>query len=77
MNWNIIATHLLKSELAKQGISYEALKDKLSLIGIHETANSLNIKINRGSFSFIFFLQCAKAIGIKNFHIEEILFHQN
>lgn len=44
MNWNEIASNLLISKLTQHNISYEELKDKLYLIGIQETANSLSIK---------------------------------
>lgn len=68
--WQKEATNLLKAELTKRGISYDQLQEKLTKIGIRETANSINVKINRGSFSFVFFLQTMKAIGAKMFRIE-------
>lgn len=70
-NWNKQATNLIKSELTRRGISYDMLQEKLASIGIEETSNSINVKINRGTFSFAFFLQTMKAIGAKTLRIEE------
>ena len=77
MDWDNIAKNLLKSELKKRGITYEQLHEKLAVMGINETVNNINRKINRGSFQFIFFLQCAAAIGIKNLRVDEFLSYGN
>jgi hypothetical protein len=69
-NWNHLASNILKAELKRKAISYEQLKEKLAMIGIDETINSIKNKIGRGTFQFAFFLQCATAIGIKNLHLE-------
>jgi len=70
-SWQKKATNLLKAELSKRGITYDQLHEKLAVIGIDETANSINVKINRGSFSFVFFLQVMKAIEGKVLRIED------
>lgn len=62
--WNERATNLLKSEMARAGISYEELISRLQEIGIDEGYKGLANKINRGAFSFVFFMQCMKALGI-------------
>lgn len=69
--WQKNATNLLKAELTRRGITYDQLQEKLAQIGIEETANSINVKINRGSFSFVFFLQTMRAIGGKTLRIDE------
>jgi hypothetical protein len=73
MKWDNLAKNLLKSELKKRGVTYEQLHEKLTVMGINETVNNINRKINRGSFQFIFFLQCASAIGIKNLRLDELI----
>lgn len=70
-DWQKKATNIIKAELTRRGITYDQLQEKLAQIGIEETANSINVKINRGSFSFVFFLQTMKAIGAKTLRIEE------
>ena len=77
MDWDHLAKNLLKSELKKRGIIYEQLHEKLAAMGINETVNNINRKINRGSFQFVFFLQCAAAIGIKNLRLDELVTSEN
>lgn len=77
MDWDNLAKNLLKSELKKRGITYEQLHEKLATMGINETVNNINRKINRGSFQFIFFLQCAAAIGIKNLRLDDLVANEN
>lgn len=71
MDWNKHASNLIKSELKKRGITYEQLQEKLGTIGVEDTMNNINRKINRGTFSFVFLLQVMKAIGAKNFRLDE------
>jgi Domain of unknown function (DUF6471) len=68
--WKIQAKNLLKAELTRRGVDYEMLVHKLKAIGVDENYNSINTKINRGTFSFIFFMQCMKAIGITNVRLD-------
>lgn len=72
MKWDELSKNLLKSELKKRGINYEQLQEKLASIGVNETVNNINRKINRGAFQFSFFLQCATAIGMKNLRLDEL-----
>lgn len=69
--WQKQATNILKAELIKRGISYEDLQEKLAKIGVEETAANINVKINRGTFKFTFFLQVMKAIGANILRIDE------
>ncbi|MER0217480.1 MAG: hypothetical protein DU481_15250 [Nitrosomonas sp.] len=68
-DWKANAKNILKSELARKGVDYETLATKLKELGIEESYNSINTKINRGSFTFQFFLQCMKAIDVENIRI--------
>lgn len=68
--WKKHAKNMLKSELTRRGIDYEELVVKLSVIGVDENYNSINTKLNRGSFSFVFALQCLKAIGAKEIRLD-------
>ncbi len=77
MEWDNLAKNLLKSELKKRGMNYEQLHERLAAIGVNETVNNINRKINRGSFQFTFFLQCAAAIGIKNLRLDELVANEN
>jgi hypothetical protein len=68
--WKKYAKNLLKAELMRRGISYEMLVAKLNAIGVPENYNSVNTKLNRGSFSFVFALQCFKAIEAKEIRLD-------
>lgn len=61
--WNKQAANLLKAELARAGVGYEGLIDKLKEIGVDESYKGIAAKINRGTFSFVFFMQCMSALG--------------
>lgn len=65
INWNDNATNLIKSELAKKGIDYNDLVQRLNAIGVNESYSGIANKISRGSFSLAFFLQCMEAIKTK------------
>ncbi len=65
-DWKASAKNILKAELTRKGVDYETLVSKLKEVGVEESYNSLNIKINRGTFTFQFFLQCMKAIGVSD-----------
>lgn len=71
-NWNTLAANILKSELKRRGITYDQLQEKLVVLGINDTTNSIKVKVSRGAFQFAFFLQCAAAIGIKNLRLDEL-----
>jgi len=68
-HWDERARNLLKAELTRRGISYEDLRVALENIGIHKTVANINTTINRGRFSFIFFLQVAEAIRLEQIRL--------
>ena len=68
--WKAHAKNLLKAELTRRGIGYDMLVAKLRAIGVDENYNSVNTKLNRGSFSFAFALQCMKAIEAKEIRLD-------
>ncbi len=63
MNWNKTASNILKAELKRRDITYNKLSDLLKTLDIEESPGAISRKINYGAFSFLFFLQCMKAIG--------------
>lgn len=61
--WKQYAAQTLKAELARAGVGYEELIRRLGAIGVNESYKGIASKINRGTFSFLFFAQCMKALG--------------
>ena len=66
MNWENEARLLLKAEIARRGVTYERLAKRLQAFGVQETVRSIANKMSRGTFSFVFFLQCMKALGAQS-----------
>ena len=71
MNWRKKASALIKSELKKKDVSYIELSQRLAAIGVLDSPNNVNGKINRGAFGFDFFLQCMHVIGTQTVRLEE------
>ncbi|WP_047552186.1 DUF6471 domain-containing protein [Methylotenera sp. G11] len=67
--WTEHAKNLLKAELKLRGVDYKSLADRLKANGINETYHSINNKMNRGTFSFVFALQCLNAIGAEEIRL--------
>lgn len=44
-------------------MSYEELMLRLAAIGVDESYKGVANKINRRTFSFVFFIQCMKTLG--------------
>ncbi len=63
MNWENEARRILRAELVRRGLTYQQLAGRLQAIGIEETERSIANKMSRGTFTFVFFLQCVKAVG--------------
>ena len=57
-DWHWEARQLLKREMDAAGVGYAELAGSLRLKGIKVTAKSLSTKLNRGTFTLAFFLQC-------------------
>jgi hypothetical protein len=73
IDWNKLASGILKAELKRRHISYEQLVALLEKIGVKETHASVLNKMSRGTFQFSFFLQCAAAIEVKNLKLDDLL----
>lgn len=64
--WHREATNILKWQMARDGVGYKTLSTELEKkLGITEEVRPLRNKIMRGTFSFIFFVQCMHALGFK------------
>lgn len=71
LQYQSLAKSILKAELKRRGVSYKALADKLSEIGVHDNERNIANKVSRGTFSAAFFLQCLSVIGCKNLTLED------
>lgn len=69
-DWEKMASNLLKAEMTRRGVNYDDLRLALAKLGIEKSTHNLTKTINLGKFSFAFFLQCAKAIGLDKLQLE-------
>ena len=69
-DWTHQAKGLLKGELKRRNVSYQALSESLKAMGIEESPENIANKISRGKFTAVFFLECMEAIGVKTLHLE-------
>lgn len=63
--WNELARNTVKGLMASNGVNAVELQKRLMELGVNETRNSIVLKLNRGTFSFAWFLQVLKALGLK------------
>ena len=69
-DWENEVKGLLKAEVKRRNLTYEQLAAKLAEIGVHDSARNIINKINRGTFSAVFFVQCLRAMGCRSVSIE-------
>jgi len=68
-DWENEVKGMLKAEVKRRNMTYEQLAEKLAEIGVNDSARNIINKINRGSFSAVFFVQCLKAVGCEKIQI--------
>jgi Domain of unknown function (DUF6471) len=69
--WAEDVKRLLRAEMARRGITYEELTERLAVIGVRDTAVNLRNKTSRGRFSAVFLIQCLTAIGARSLRLSE------
>jgi hypothetical protein len=62
-DWANDVKHLLRAEMARRGVTYDQLTEKLGEIGVVDTSVNIRNKVARGKFTAVFFVQCLKAVG--------------
>lgn len=65
-HWENEAAGILKGLLARDDVSFKKLAQELAKLGIQETERALRNKINRGTYSFPFYLSCLVALGYED-----------
>jgi hypothetical protein len=64
-DWEELARAVLVDAMKQRRMSYKALSRELESLGIYETPDRLNRKVNRGKFSAAFWLACCKAMNVE------------
>ncbi len=73
-NWKDAAKKIVKAEMLKRNITNQALADALVVMGLNESAATVQNKIYRSSFSATFFLQCMKAMRVDQITLSDDFF---
>ena len=63
-DWEAKARGLIRGEMAKRGLTYAQLVEKLDGIGVAEDERNLRNKISRGKFTSSFLLQVLAAMEV-------------
>ena len=61
--WEELVKGMLKAELKRRGVTYQALVGKLADIGVAESEPNVRNKLARGKFTAVFLVQCLEAVG--------------
>ena len=68
-DWEERAKGILRGEMARRGVTYAQLVEKLAAIGINENERNLRNKVSRGKFTAGFLLQCLAALGVTSLQL--------
>ena len=69
-DWEDAAKRLLRAEMARQGVTYAQLVERLREMGVQEDERNLRNKASRGKFTAAFLLQCFKAMGAREIRLD-------
>ena len=69
--WERLVKNMLRAEMMRRGVSYEALAERLAELGIVDTVANMRNKVARGRFTATFFTQCMVALAVKQLQVPE------
>lgn len=68
---------VIRAEMARRDLSYADLVAGLRAVGVDENERNLRNKINRGTFSAVFFIECLEAMKMNKLKLEMMEFLGN
>jgi hypothetical protein len=68
--WSEDVKRMLRAEMARRGVTYDQLSEKLAAIGVTDSAVNIRNKVARGKFTAVFLVQCLAALGTQNLRLE-------
>lgn len=67
--WESQAKGILRGEMARRGVSYAQLVERLDALGVKEDERNLRNKVARGKFTAAFLLQCLSALDVSRLEL--------
>jgi hypothetical protein len=64
--WTKIVSKILKIEMTKKHVNFIQLAENLSQIGVKMRPEDLRNRFSTGTFGAMLFVQCLKALEVKN-----------
>ncbi|UZE97353.1 DUF6471 domain-containing protein [Alkalimarinus alittae] len=71
--WRELASRVIKSEMAKKGIKYSDLSDRLERLDTLQSADNLRNKINKGILGADLFLQIMLVLNVTKIERENLV----
>lgn len=71
-DWRQVVQRLLKAEMSKRGVKYQELSERLSTIGVAQSADNLRNKINKGILGADLLLQIMYVLNMRKIDRDEI-----
>ncbi|KVW48362.1 DUF6471 domain-containing protein [Burkholderia ubonensis] len=75
--WEEEAKGLIEEEMMRRGIRYKQLSRMLEEMGIDESPDQINRKVNRKRFSAAFLVACLSAMGVETIALHQFKRGQN
>ncbi|AOJ08263.1 DUF6471 domain-containing protein [Burkholderia mayonis] len=75
--WEEEAKGLIEEEMMRRGIRYKQLSRMLEEMGIDESPDQINRKVNRKRFSAAFLVACLSAMGVETIALRQFKRGQN
>ncbi|MBC8725747.1 hypothetical protein F6X37_30620 [Paraburkholderia sp. 31.1] len=75
--WEEEAKGLIEEEMMRRGIRYKQLSRMLERLGVYESPDQLNRKINRKRFSAAFLIACLRAMRVDTIALYQFNQEQN
>ncbi|MGJ8680971.1 DUF6471 domain-containing protein [Paraglaciecola sp.] len=72
-DWRQLVQRLLKAEMSKRGTKYQDLSDRLAQIGIHQSADNLRNKVNKGIMGADLLLQIMYVLNMRRIERDDII----
>ncbi len=69
--WEEEAKGLIEEEMMRRGIRYKQLSRLLEQLGVYESPDQLNRKINRKRFSAAFLIACLRAMSVETIALSQ------